>query len=80
MFLEEILKSGRDNLLVGAPLIILLFVGFFRLDELLLRPKKKQVPLAPAGKAVRSGQRFFSSEPDGTPLLPGHRPPKNPSR
>jgi hypothetical protein len=80
MLLEEILKSGRDTLLVGAPLLILLFLGFFRLDELLLKPKKRQVPLAPAGKAVHSGQRFFSSEPDGTPLLPSRRPVKSHSK
>jgi hypothetical protein len=80
MFLEEILKSDRDTLLLGAPLIILLFVGFFRLDELMLRPKKKQVPLVRTDKAVRGAQRFFSTEPDGTPLLPSHRPVKNHSK
>jgi hypothetical protein len=80
MLLEEILRSGRDTLLVGAPLLILLFLGFFRLDELLLRPKKRQVPLAPAGQTVHRGQRSFSSEPDGTPLLPSHRPAKSPSK
>jgi hypothetical protein len=80
MVLEQILSSTRDTLLVGTPLLVLLFIGFFRLDELMLKPKKSQVPLAPAGKAVRSGQRFFSSEPDGTPLLPSHRPVKSPSK
>lgn len=80
MFQEEILRSSRDSLLVGAPLLALLFLGFFRLDELLLKPKKRQTPLPPAGKPVRVGQRFFSTEPDGTPLLPSPRPVKSPSR
>ena len=52
MVLEQILSSTRDTLLVGTPLLVLLFIGFFRLDELMLKPKKSQVPLAPAGKAA----------------------------
>jgi hypothetical protein len=79
MLQEEILRSGRDTLLVGAPLLVLLFLCFFRLDELLLRPKKRSESLAPGGQAVRRGQRFCS-EPDGTPLLPSHRPVKSHSR
>ena len=79
MLQEEILRSGRDTLLVGAPLLILLFLGFFRLDELLLKPKKKREQAVPGGPVVRKGTRFCS-EPDGTPLLPIHRPAKVPSK
>jgi hypothetical protein len=79
MLQEEILRSGRDTLLVGAPLLVLLFLCYFRLDEILLRPKKKPESLGPGGQVVHKGQRFCS-EPDGTPLLPIHRPVKSHSK
>lgn len=71
---DEILKSGRDALLVGIPLLILLFIGLFRLDELFLRSKKARTPQPPNGARVRNGPAFHS-DPDGKPF-PLIRPSK----
>ena len=38
---EEALKSGWETCLIGIPLIALLLIGVFRLDELILKPRKK---------------------------------------
>jgi hypothetical protein len=69
---DEILKSGRDTLLIGIPLLLLLFVCFFRLDELLFRSRKKRVQKSAVGTDGR-GVRSFSSDPDGKPLAEGRR-------
>lgn len=79
MIQEEILRSGRDTVLVGGPLLLLLFAGFFRLDELLLRPRKKQGSDAQGNSGIRRGRRFCS-EPDGTPLLPASHSVKGRSK
>lgn len=36
-----VIPSNADTLLVATPMIFLLFVGFFRLDELWSKPKKR---------------------------------------
>ena len=37
---QTVLTSGRDAYLIGIPLILLMLIGLFRLDEAFLRPKK----------------------------------------
>jgi hypothetical protein len=69
---DELLKSGRDTLLIGIPLLLLLFIGLFRLDELLFRSRKKKAQKPSAGNAGRGG-RSFSTDPDGKPLVPDSR-------
>jgi hypothetical protein len=69
---DEIFKSGRDTLLIGIPLLLLLFVCFFRLDELLFRSRKKRVRKPAAGSDAR-GVRSFHSDPDGKPLAERRR-------
>jgi hypothetical protein len=69
---DEILKSGRDTLLIGIPLLLLLFVCFFRLDELFFRSRKKQARKPAVGTASR-GVRSFSTDPDGKPLAESRR-------
>lgn len=32
--------TGRDSLLVAVPMLLLLFIGFFRLDQILAAPKR----------------------------------------
>jgi len=61
--------SNADAILVAIPMIGLLFVGVFRLDEIFIKPKKKQTfhchPLATVddrGQPVRL-------DPDGAPRL-----------
>jgi len=73
---EAILKSGRDALFVAVPLLIILFMGFFRFDELLVRS-----PVARSRRArnLRTGSpHAFASDPDGTPLLPAQHSRLNP--
>lgn len=64
---EEALKSGWDTYLIGIPLIALLLIGVFRLDELILKPQKKtsRLPLPP-GIVERDGPEILS-DPDGKP-------------
>jgi hypothetical protein len=69
---EEILKSGRDALLFGIPLIILLLIGVFRLDELFMT-KKKQERQRPARGVDKEGRQIYS-DPDGQ----AHRRSKKP--
>jgi hypothetical protein len=76
---DEILKSGRDTLLIGIPLLLLLFVCLFRLDELLFRPRKKQARKPAVGTEGR-GVRSFSTHPDGKPLSEGRRGKERRSR
>jgi hypothetical protein len=64
---EEALKSGWEGWLIGIPLIALLLTCVFRLDELILKPKKKPSPLPlPPGIVERDGQQILS-DPDGKP-------------
>jgi hypothetical protein len=64
---DEALKSGWDTFLLGIPLIGLLLIGVFRLDELFLKHKKKpsQLPLPP-GIVERKGPQILT-DPDGKP-------------
>jgi hypothetical protein len=61
---EEILKSGRDALLFGIPLIILLLIGIFRLDELFITRRKRNPRSRPPRGVDREGRQIFS-DPDG---------------
>ncbi len=70
---EEILKSGRDALLFGVPLIILLLIGVFRLDESFLSKRKKQERQRPARGVDKEGRQIYS-DPDGQ----AHRRRKKP--
>jgi hypothetical protein len=70
---EGIITSGWDALILGIPFIGLLFLGFFRLDELIIGRKPSSGGLAPG-----AGPRNFSGglgadgetvvrDPDGRP-------------
>ena len=67
----EILKSGRDTLLVAIPLFLLLFVGLFRLDELIGRSKQSRRRSRADSRPSKAPG--FPSDPDGTPLGPKRR-------
>jgi len=70
---EPIVNSGWDTLLLGIPFIALLFIGFFRLDELIIGRKPKTESTAPG-----TGPRNFSGGlgVDGTTIVrdPDGRP------
>jgi hypothetical protein len=66
---EEALKSGWETYLIGIPLIALLLICVFRLDELILKPKKKPsrppLPLPP-GIVEQDGPEILI-DPEGRP-------------
>jgi hypothetical protein len=68
---EEILKSGRDAFLVAVPLVFLLFVGVFRLDELFGGSGKVSKPRRFGGGQDEDGEPILS-DPDGE-LVPARR-------
>lgn len=65
------LSSGFDEFLFGIPLIVLLFCGFFRLDETLTKktPRDQQrEPVArPDPKSLDPRRSTPMSDPDGRP-------------
>jgi hypothetical protein len=60
-------KSGRDSLLIAIPLIALLFVFMFRLDEVFASSKKDRKRQPPARGVDEEGREIFSG-PDGKPI------------
>jgi hypothetical protein len=52
-------SSGSDMLLIAIPFLVLLVVGFFRLDEIIAAPKK----------ALRQRQPFSGMNEDGKLIL-----------
>ena len=64
--------TGRDALLIGIPLIILMLVGLFRLDELFSRPQK----------AIKKRRLSCQMDEDGEPVIsdPDGKLSKAPSR
>jgi hypothetical protein len=66
---ESLLKSGRDALLLGIPLVAFLIIVCFRLDELIFRsktnPSTRKPP--PASGFDQDGLPIFC-DPDGRPV------------
>jgi hypothetical protein len=61
---DQLFNSGGDTLLLGILLLVVLFVGFFRLDELVFRSKKKQLRKRPATATVRKTAVIVYEEDD----------------
>lgn len=80
------LSKGFDEFLFGIPLIVLLFVGFFRLDEVFTKksPRNPSGPPAPedamyqrtAPKTLDPRRASPMSDPDGRPWEPRVRKAK----
>jgi hypothetical protein len=70
---DAILKSGRDGFLVAIPLLILMFAGFFRLDELFGASAKASKPRRFGGGQDEEGEPIVF-DPDGKPVLPRRKP------
>lgn len=63
----DTLQSGRDMLLFGVPLVVMLGVGIFRLDEVVSR--KPPAVQDEADDTLRPSRKsYIGCEPDGTPL------------
>jgi hypothetical protein len=79
MLLTTDLSKGFDEFLFGIPLLVLLFFGFFRLDETLTSKKrrgKQDLPSAPSDPEIYTRQNPQKldprrpnplSDPDGRP-------------
>jgi hypothetical protein len=63
---DLILKSGRDTLLVAIPFIAMLFIGLFRLDELIFKPKKSCNQQRPPRGVDKDGRTIFC-DPNSKP-------------
>jgi hypothetical protein len=61
---EVVQTTGRDAYLIGVPLIVLLLVGLFRLDELVSRPKKTLKRPRLSCQIDQDGEPVLS-DPDG---------------
>jgi hypothetical protein len=58
--------SNSDALLLAVPMIGLLIVGYFRLDELFGKPRKASHPRGRGLGAVRGDGAVTYLDPDGT--------------
>ncbi len=64
---EAAVKSSWDSLLFGIPLLVLLFVGFFRLDEVFTSHKKHPSrSRKPIRLSTDAGEPVLR-DPDGRP-------------
>ena len=61
---DVILHSNWDSFLVGIPFLIMLLIGFFRLDELFAAPKQRARKARRASGMDAEGQ-IILSDPDG---------------
>ena len=68
----SVFQSNTDALLVAIPMIAILFAGFFRLDELLGKPKKP----------VEQRRKMAGWDEKGLPLCadPDFKSPKGPRK
>jgi hypothetical protein len=60
------LQSNADALLVAIPMIGILVVGFFRLDELVGKPNKRQIVHRRQIAGLDDKGRQVCLDPDGT--------------
>lgn len=63
---DAVLKSGWDTVLVAIPFVVLLLVGFFRLDDLFASAKHKKDRRRPECGFDENGE-LLATDPDGRP-------------
>jgi len=63
---NAILGVGWDKFALGALLLMVLFIGFFKLDTLIGAPRRRSGPERPPSGKDRQGRSFYS-DPDGRP-------------
>ena len=66
---ETVLNSGWDTFLYAVPVLFMLVVGVFRLDELFAAPKQNARPPQPPSGIDEDGQPLLC-DPDGRPFYP----------
>jgi hypothetical protein len=68
-----VLLSNRDALLVAIPMVGILFVGFFKLDEVFGKPKNKQAKRRSQVAGVDTEGRPICIDPDGKRVASGSK-------
>ena len=66
---ESVLNSGWETVLYGVPVIFMLVVGVFRLDELIAAPKRDSRAQRLAIGVDENGEQVLC-DPDGRPFGP----------
>lgn len=69
---QSILLSSNDTLLLAIPMLLMVFLSAFRLDQIIARPKGSQSRRRPARGVSASGELLLC-DPDGRPSGPGRR-------
>ena len=64
---ESVLNSGWETFLYGVPVIFMLVVGVFRLDELIAAPKRGPRAQRLAVSVDENGKQMLC-DPDGRPF------------
>jgi len=59
-----LIKSNADAILVAVPMIGLLFAGYFRLDELFSKPKRKNVSHGRPFASLNANGEITGLDPD----------------
>jgi hypothetical protein len=63
---DTVLQSGLDVLFYAVPLLLALIIGFFRLDEFISSPDRKDRSRRPVAGYDTNGEPLLS-DPDGRP-------------
>jgi hypothetical protein len=69
---QSILLSSNDTLLLAIPLLLMVFLSAFRLDQVIARPKKSLIRRRPTCGVDESGEEIFC-DPDGRRSGPRRR-------
>ena len=72
---QSILLSNRDTLLIAVPLVLMIFISVFRLDQVIASPKGSSQRRRPVCGIDDSGEPILR-DPDGRPSGPARRSPK----
>jgi hypothetical protein len=62
----SILQNNLDTLLLGVPFVLMMLVGIFRLDELMVTPRQKTVTHPRPLNGLDAEGNLILSDPDGT--------------
>jgi hypothetical protein len=72
---QSVLLSGRDTLLIAVPLVLMIFISLFRLDQVIASPKASLQRRRPVCGIDESGEPILR-DPDGRLSGPGRRSAK----
>jgi hypothetical protein len=71
---QSALLSSRDTLLIAIPLVLMVFISAFRLDQVIAAPKASQLRRRPVNGVDEAGEPILR-DPDGRPSGTRRRKP-----